>query len=360
MTAVQVQYRRGTSTQIASFTGAAGELAVDTTNNRVVVQDGSTAGGFAAAKLSEVATLGGALGTPSSGTLTNCSGLPVGGVTGLGTGVATALADAVDTSGGVLRAPATNNAHGVLIAEGSGSQSVTTAAMTNGQLLVGQTSADPLPKTVSGDATLSAAGALTVTKTNGTAFGALATVTPGTGVATALANNTNASGGIPTVPVANAQLANSAITINGKSVSLGGSYAPIRVSAIPTNPLGTTNTSGVMAGLAVAFTPAATGNILFHVTGDLSNGTSGGGAGAQLRYGTGTAPANGAASTGTPAGALVEGQLVGNPLSTIPFALVAYVPGFTVGTPYWFDLMQLAVTSGTVNLAQLTITIIEL
>ena len=55
-TAVQVQYRRGTAAQIAAFTGAAGELAIDTTNNRVVVQDGTTAGGFAAAKLSEVLT----------------------------------------------------------------------------------------------------------------------------------------------------------------------------------------------------------------------------------------------------------------------------------------------------------------
>ncbi len=55
-TAVQVQYRRGTASQVAAFTGAAGELAVDTTNNRVVVQDGATAGGFPATKLSEVVT----------------------------------------------------------------------------------------------------------------------------------------------------------------------------------------------------------------------------------------------------------------------------------------------------------------
>jgi len=55
-TAVQVQYRRGTASQVASFAGALGELVVDTTNNRVVVQDGATAGGFAAAKLSEVVT----------------------------------------------------------------------------------------------------------------------------------------------------------------------------------------------------------------------------------------------------------------------------------------------------------------
>ena len=53
-TAVQVQFRRGTQSQMASFTGAAGETNVDTTNNRVVVQDGTTAGGWPAARLSEI------------------------------------------------------------------------------------------------------------------------------------------------------------------------------------------------------------------------------------------------------------------------------------------------------------------
>ena len=64
--------------------------------------------------------------------------------------------------------------HGVAIATGA-SSITSTAVMTDGQMLVGQTGADPLPKTVSGDATLSAAGALTVTKTGGTAFAASAT-----------------------------------------------------------------------------------------------------------------------------------------------------------------------------------------
>jgi hypothetical protein len=45
-TAVQVQYRRGTASQVAAFTGAQGEMVVDTTNQRVVVQDGSTQGGW--------------------------------------------------------------------------------------------------------------------------------------------------------------------------------------------------------------------------------------------------------------------------------------------------------------------------
>ena len=60
------------------------------------------------------------------------------------------------------------------------------ANLTDGQIIVGATSAAPTAKSISGDATLTAGGALTVTKTSGVSFGALATVTPGTGVATAL------------------------------------------------------------------------------------------------------------------------------------------------------------------------------
>lgn len=43
--ATQVQHRRGTSAQNNAFTGAAGEITVDTTNNSVRIHDGSTAGG---------------------------------------------------------------------------------------------------------------------------------------------------------------------------------------------------------------------------------------------------------------------------------------------------------------------------
>ena len=49
--------------------------------------------------------------------------------------------------------------HGVGIASGINSM-ISTAVMTDGQILVGQSANDPLPKTVSGDASLSAAGAL--------------------------------------------------------------------------------------------------------------------------------------------------------------------------------------------------------
>ena len=48
--ATQVQIRRGTNTQNASFTGAEGELSANTTNSSVHVHDGSTAGGFELAR----------------------------------------------------------------------------------------------------------------------------------------------------------------------------------------------------------------------------------------------------------------------------------------------------------------------
>ncbi|MGD1035907.1 MAG: hypothetical protein ABR878_01685 [Roseiarcus sp.] len=51
----QLQLRRGTASQVAAFTGAQGEVVVDTTNERLVVQDGATAGGWPAALASRTA-----------------------------------------------------------------------------------------------------------------------------------------------------------------------------------------------------------------------------------------------------------------------------------------------------------------
>ncbi len=56
---IQVQFRRGTTTQHSSFTGAAGEVTVDTDLDTLRVHDGSTAGGVRLAKHSEIPTGGG-------------------------------------------------------------------------------------------------------------------------------------------------------------------------------------------------------------------------------------------------------------------------------------------------------------
>jgi len=50
----QVQFRRGTTAQNEAFTGAVGEISVDTTLDTVRVHDGSTAGGIRLARFSEI------------------------------------------------------------------------------------------------------------------------------------------------------------------------------------------------------------------------------------------------------------------------------------------------------------------
>lgn len=46
----QVQLRRGTTADHESFTGAPGEITVDTDKNTVIVHDGATVGGFPLAR----------------------------------------------------------------------------------------------------------------------------------------------------------------------------------------------------------------------------------------------------------------------------------------------------------------------
>ena len=53
MANIEVKLRRGTDTEHSGFTGAEGEVTVDTTNNTLRVHDNSTAGGIRLAKLSE-------------------------------------------------------------------------------------------------------------------------------------------------------------------------------------------------------------------------------------------------------------------------------------------------------------------
>jgi hypothetical protein len=59
MSNISVQLRRGTDTEHSSFTGAEGEVTVDTTNDTLRVHDGTTAGGIRLAKHSELSAGGG-------------------------------------------------------------------------------------------------------------------------------------------------------------------------------------------------------------------------------------------------------------------------------------------------------------
>jgi hypothetical protein len=143
------------------------------------------------------------------------------------------------------------------------------------------------------------------------------------------------------------------------AVFLGGSA---NYQATPTNPTGTTNTTGLMMGLAGTITPATSGRVLFIISGNLQNsGTSiGNGAKAQIRYGTGSAPANAGALTGNAVGTVISSVNESTTANTVqPFSCNAVVTGLTPGTAYWIDITLAAIVAGTAAATNISISAIE-
>ena len=100
----------------------------------------------------------------------------------------------------------------------------------------------------------------------------------------------------------------------------------------PGNPTQIASTSALMFGLNMTVTPSKSGTVLLSISGILTTGN--GACEIALRYGTGTAPTNQAAASGT----VLTGN--GTPSNNIsyPFTLTAVVSGLTLSTAYWFDV----------------------
>ena len=127
------------------------------------------------------------------------------------------------------------------------------------------------------------------------------------------------------------------------------------------NPAATTSTAEVMLGLAGAITPVTT-EVKVQVEGAFNvSGTATRSVTVQIRYGTGTAPANGTAVSGTSAGtAVATKQTFQNPATStwkIPFALSAIVTGLSPATVYWLDVaVSISSSSSTLTFTTVNIT----
>jgi hypothetical protein len=139
----------------------------------------------------------------------------------------------------------------------------------------------------------------------------------------------------------------------------------------PSNPTGTQSTSYVMMGLGgtAKITPNGSGIILIIVSGSIIN-TAGStnatnSSNLQIRYGSGTAPSNGAAVTGTAVGSALT-QSSHNNINTFAFSLSGIASGLTISpsTTYWIDIALQDVTDpsvqGPVNLSNISISVVEL
>lgn len=127
---------------------------------------------------------------------------------------------------------------------------------------------------------------------------------------------------------------------------------PAFIQALNQNPAGTTSTSGVMMGLGLSFTPLSSTLAYMQAKGNAANSTAGDGINIGVRYGTGAAPTNGAACTGSTAGT-AQVLTSGTAGQKIGVNTDGYVASMTLGTTYWVDVCVLAITGGTATLTNL-------
>lgn len=172
-----------------------------------------------------------------------------------------------------------------------------------------------------------------------TTAGSLSSATWGAGVAASFVNSVNTASGLLT-------------------------YGAATLTSVAT-PAGPGSTSVyTMGGLGASITPSSTGRVLVSVSGTFDNNadtTASDGMTFYIAYGTGAAPINGAAVTGTQVGQRVVTTApvtVAASELLIPVSRTELITGLTKGTTYWIDIAQQAVnaTGYTLNLVDVTAT----
>jgi hypothetical protein len=177
----------------------------------------------------------------------------------------------------------------------------------------------------------------------------------GTGVATLTAHGVLVGEGTSNVAATATGTAGQVLASGGAgadpSWKTGASF-----SGFPTNPTGTTTNVMMGLGSTCVVTPVYTGRVHITILGNANSSVVATGA-VTLRQGTGAAPANGAAVTGTVAtqSVSVTSSSTG---ANIPFNVGNIVTGLANGTQIWFDLSASA-GAGTFTVANITCTAFE-
>lgn len=170
--------------------------------------------------------------------------------------------------------------------------------------------------------------------------------------------NTTAGTGTVTQVVCGTGLSGGTITATG-TCALALNNATLMGS--PSDPASTTSVaSQVMMGLGVTtcrITPTYSGRVRFTIWGSFQN-TSVSSNVMGIKYGTGSGPANGAASTGTALTPTPNYSETGAGLR-VAFSQSGIATGLTPGTTYWFDLSA-SVGTGTLQFNTLTCEAFEL
>ena len=163
---------------------------------------------------------------------------------------------------------------------------------------------------------------------------------------TAILSGPATTGGQPNTVTVGTGLSFSSGTLSNPQKSYGFSS-----TGALTAPASTTAYSMAGAGSSCTLTPTVTGRAFVQFSGVVGTGTATGsavGLNFQIAEGSGTAPANGAAATGTvisPKIQTVVNPNTANASAVYPFSHQAIVTGLTLGTAYWFDEQQESVAT---------------
>ena len=117
----------------------------------------------------------------------------------------------------------------------------------------------------------------------------------------------------------------------------------------------------LMMGIAASITTTAssTGRISVIFTGDMYSSAIGSGCQMKLSYGTGGAPANGAALTGTQIGGTIK-FVADTTAGRTPYTVNYDITGLAASTAYWLDLAGNTVTGGTCTIENNSVTAHEI
>lgn len=151
---------------------------------------------------------------------------------------------------------------------------------------------------------------------------------------------------------------------NAAGTILAGSYSLAATTALPADQTGNATSTLKMNGLGAAgapctITPTSTGRVVFMVSGDLTNSVILDGISYKLVFGTGAAPANAAAATGTAISAL-RGPAAPVAAQKQGFSVQGETTGLALATAVWYDLQVADVTGGTASISNVTCTAHEI